>query len=61
MSQYVERVLDDTEAVIFTVTADTGMRGTDISVTGIWYSPAQITQLQEAIGRANDWLREQGE
>ena len=60
MAQRIERLIDETDTVIFTVTADTGMSGVDIRTTGVWYSQAQLNQIISLIAGCSVWLREEG-
>lgn len=60
MTQSIERVLNTEGQQVFAVTADVGMSGAAIDVTGIWYSYTQLQQLVDAITRAQAFLVEQG-
>lgn len=60
MAQSIEKVLNTDGAPIFAVTGDDGMSGVAIEVTGIWYSQTQLTQLIDALQRAQAFLTAQG-
>lgn len=60
MTQSIERVLNTEGAPVFTITADTGMKGVAIDTVGIWYDHSQIALLMAAIQRANDFLTNEG-
>jgi hypothetical protein len=60
MAQSIEHVLDSTGREILSVTADDQQRGVSISVIGIWYSLAELTQLSDALARASAYLISQG-
>ena len=60
MAQMIEKVLNTEGTPVFTVTADSGMSGVAIEVTGIWYSQNQLTQLTDAVQRARDFLTSEG-
>jgi hypothetical protein len=56
----IENIINSEDLKIITIHADEGMSGAAIDTIGIWYSPAELVQLQSAITRAINYLNERG-
>lgn len=61
MSQNIERIINQEDVEIFSVTADRAMSGAALEKIGIWYSSAELTQIISALERAKTFLGTQEE